>query len=183
MSQSHFTEATTSDESSQDDSTTYWGSIHSEIPPVNLSMQNAHETFIPRSNPQPQAIDSRDILPNPKDDGSELMTIMLDSEENRRSMLSVSDDNRPSFFLDADQALPGDKTPSSIKAPSWHRRIGDDLPTFSERQTNTRSRKMPPPTPLLLSRNGRQATVVVRAAEPSLLLIHQSVRLKRFKLN
>jgi hypothetical protein len=164
---SHLTEATSSDESSQDDSTTYWGSVHSEIPSINVTMQNANETFVPRSNPRPQAIDSRDVLSNPKDDGGELMTIMLDSEENRRSMLSVSEDNRPSFFLDAGEALPGDKTPSSIKAPPWHRRIGDDLPTFSERQTNRRSRKMPPPTPLLLSKNGRQATVVVRAAEPS----------------
>jgi hypothetical protein len=31
----------------------------------------------------------------------------------------------------------------------------------------TRSRKMPPPTPLLLNKNGRKATVVVRNTEPS----------------
>jgi hypothetical protein len=84
------------------------------------------------------------------------------------SRFSVSDGNRQSFLLDAHQALPGDKTPTLRTGPTWHRRIGDELPTFSQRRKqNTRSRKMPPPTPLLLKSKGRNVAVVVRASEPS----------------
>jgi hypothetical protein len=175
MRQSHFTEATSSDESSQDDSTTYWGSIHSEIPAVDLSkaMQTAQPTIIQRPGARVDASQGRTLPPVPpvpqvklmKEEA--IMSVMLDTEETARSFLSGSAPNRASFFLDADQALPGDKTPTAQNLPSWHRRIGDELPTFSERKSNSRSRKMPPPTPLLLNKTGRKAKVIVRAAEPS----------------
>ena len=165
--QSHFTEATTSDESSQDDSTTYWGSIHSEIPPVDLSkaMQNAQPTIIKKSGARVGVGEDKATLEHTKEE--EIMTVMLDTEETIRTFSSESSHNRGSFFLDADQALPGDKTPTAHNLPSWHRRIGDELPTFSERKSNFRSRKMPPPTPLLLNKYGRKAKVIVRATEPS----------------
>ena len=172
MRQSHFTEATTSsDESSQDDSTTYWGSIHSEIPPVDLSkvMQTAQATMVQRSGARVNASQGRTLPPVPqvKHEEEVIMTVMLETEETSRSFLPGSAPNRGSFFLDADQALPGDKTPTAQNLPSWHRRIGDELPTFSERKSNSRSRKMPLPTPLLLNKTGRKAKVIVRAAEPS----------------
>jgi hypothetical protein len=172
MRQSHFTEATSSDESSQDDSTTYWGSIHSEIPPVDLSkvMQTAQPTMIQRPAPRIDASQGRILPPVPQvkhEKEKSIMTVILDTEETARSFFSGSAPNRGSFFLDADQALPGDKTPTAQVLPSWHRRIGDELPTFSERKSNSKSRKMPPPTPLLLNKTGRKAKVIVRAAEPS----------------
>ena len=168
MRNSVLTEATSSNDSH--DSTTYWGSVHSEIPPVDLSkaMQTAQETFIQRGDRR-QVDTSRDLPEVPQfeyNDSEEIMTVMLDSEENRQSILMLSDGNRRSFFLDADQALPGDKTPSPRNGRGWHRRIGDELPTFSERKSKQRSRKMPPPTPLLLNSKGRQAIVVVRHTEP-----------------
>ncbi|KAE9377091.1 hypothetical protein N431DRAFT_462884 [Stipitochalara longipes BDJ] len=175
MRQSHFTEATSSDESSQADSTTYWGSIHSEIPPIDLSksMQTAQPTMIQRSGPRSDASQGKTFPPVPqipqvkREKEDAVMTVMLDTEETARSVLSGSGPNRGSFFLDADQALPGDKTPTAQILPSWHRRIGDDLPTFSERKSSSRSRKMPPPTPLLLNKTGRKAKVIIRATEPS----------------
>jgi hypothetical protein len=175
MRQSHFTEATSGNESSQDDSTTYWGSIHSEIPAVDLSkaMQTAQPTTIQRRDGRVDASKGRTLPPVPpvpqvkpmKEEA--IITVMLDTKETARSFLSGSAPNRGSFFLDADQALPGDKTPTAQNLPSWHRRIGDELPTFSERKSNSRSRKMPPPTPLLLNKTGRKAKVIVRATEPS----------------
>jgi hypothetical protein len=171
MRQSHFTEATTSDESSQDDSTTYWGSIHSEIPPIDLSkaMQTAQATIIQRSAARlDRTLPSVPSIPMEKyNEKDTIMTVMLDCEETSRSILSGSAPHRGSFFLDADQALPGDQTPTALNLHSWHRRIGDELPTFSERKLNSRSRKMPPPTPLLLNKSGQKAKVVVRATEPS----------------
>lgn len=80
---------------------------------------------------------------------------------------STSNGTSQSFFLDATQYFPGDKTPSPNNSSAWHRRIGDELPTFSERTKNSKSRKMPPPTPLLLSRNGNSVSVVVHSPAPS----------------
>jgi hypothetical protein len=172
MRKSNMTETSSSNMSTDDDSTTYWGSIHSEIPPVDLSkaMRNANSTFIQRSMGGTLE-ENRPSLSVPQAEqpqhGEEIMTVMLECEEGSRSILTSSDNNRQSFFLDADQAFPGDRTPTPRGGKAWHRRIGDELPTFSERKANTRSRKMPPPTPLLLNQRGRGASVVVRAAEPS----------------
>jgi hypothetical protein len=163
---------TTASISSSSDTTTYWGSLHSEIPPVDLSKarQTAKPTLIQQGENRPGDDNSRALPPLPQtefNDGDEIMTVMLDSGEARRPILSEPTNNRRSFLLDAGQTLPGDKTPSPRSARAWHRRIGDELPTFSERKVQTRSRKMPPPTPLLLNKNGRQATFVVRNTEPS----------------
>ncbi len=169
MRKSVLTEATSSEASSQDDATSYWGPAHSKAPPIDISKakRNARSTFIHPSNSKFKGETSKTADPPvpeiESEVGEEVMTIMLDTKETR-SELSRSNSNRQSFLLDADQALPGVKTPS----PRWHRRIGDQLPTFSERTANTpRARKMPPPTPLLLNRNGRKATVVVRTTGPS----------------
>lgn len=168
---STWTETTASILSSSDDAKTYWGSLHSEIPPVDLSKarQTAKPTLIQKRGDRSRDDTSR-ALPPPsqtENDGDEIMTVMLDSGEARRPMLSPPPENRLSFLLDAGQALPGDNTPSPKSGRAWHRRVGDELPTFSERKFKPRARKMPPPTPLLLNRNGRQATVVVRNTEPS----------------
>ncbi|KAF8867001.1 hypothetical protein BDZ45DRAFT_667000 [Acephala macrosclerotiorum] len=168
---SHFT--ITTDANSEDDSTTYWGSVHDDVPAVHISgaRQNARSTFIkPYDSKKSSTVPSiHTVNSDDAREGEEIMTVMLasETEETRKSFLLENDNNRRSFFLDAGETLPGDKTPSSIKENGWHRRIGDELPTFSERKEMRKSRKMPPPTPLLLNNNGRKATVVVRVAEPS----------------
>lgn len=137
-----------SDESSQDDATTYWGSVHSEILPFDLSKarHNARSALIKRSTPaEPKTLPEVPSLEY--NDQEKSMTVMLDAEESVEPILSQPTEN--------------------IQLPGWHRRIGDELPTFSERNSNTRARKMPPPPPLLLNNNGRGATVLVRTAEPS----------------
>ncbi|PVH77102.1 hypothetical protein DL98DRAFT_657009 [Cadophora sp. DSE1049] len=176
MRKSHWTEA--SDESSQDDATTYWGSVHSEVPPVDLAKarQNASSLYIQRPDTRQQRSSAQNVpsLPQPDHDlrrCEAFVPLILDAEAQRGSFLFSADDNRKSFLLDADQSLPGDKTPSSVKNDNgWHHRIGDELPTFSERslsRSRSKGRKMPPPTPLLLSKTGKKATVVVRPSEIS----------------
>lgn len=161
-----------SDESSQDDATTYWGSVHSEIPPVDLSKarQNARSTLIKRSTPaEPKIVPEVPSLEY--NDQEKPMTVMLDAEETMEPILSQPTENV--------QLLSG--------KPGWHRRIGDELPTFSERNSNTRARKMPPPPPLLLNNNGRGATVLVRTAElspidsPERAIQEIQAQLKRFE--
>ena len=108
-------------------------------------------------------------------------------EETDVSAWFTSDDTRHSFLLDANQALPGDKTPSPKGMSSWHRRIGDALPTFSERRKNSKHRKMPPPTPLLLKWQGSGISVVVHSPAPSPVdspgkaMKDLQARLKRFE--
>ncbi|KAG9231586.1 hypothetical protein BJ875DRAFT_545261 [Amylocarpus encephaloides] len=153
-------------ESSQEDTTSYWGSVHSEMHPVDLSVarQKARSTFVQRG----KADDSKTLPPVPPldyNDQEEAITVMLDSDETGQPILSEP-------AADRDSSVLGNQRPTSIKLPSsqvlpiWHRRIGDELPTFSERRSNVKARKLPPPTPLLLNNSGRQAKVVVHTAEP-----------------
>lgn len=171
LRKSHMTAATAaSDDNSVDYAVTDWGSIHSKVPVIDLSkaMMTAQPTFIQRA--KPRGLDLEAEIPPPVPALPQvrvpetLAPTTFEMEAPRRSFLLDKSADKETFFLDDGQALPGDQTPHSERG--WHRRIGDDLPTFSERM-KPRSRKMPPPTPLLLSRNGRQATVVVRNAEPS----------------
>ncbi|KAI9050946.1 hypothetical protein LZ554_005057 [Drepanopeziza brunnea f. sp. 'monogermtubi'] len=158
-----------SHEGSIGDVSTYWESIQSEVSPIDLSRasQNGGSPYLQRPDSM------RELPPLSHQELREdeaIVPMMLDSEENRRSfVMSAADNYRQSFLLNADQLSVVDRTHASIKHGfGWHHRIGDDLPTFSERsRSNSVKRKMPPPTPLLLHRSGRRATVVVRSAEPS----------------
>ncbi|KAK0128816.1 hypothetical protein ONS95_000766 [Cadophora gregata] len=197
MRKSHWTEA--SDESSQEDATTYWGSVHSEVPQIDLAKarQNANSLYIQRPDARQQRNSSQNVpsLPQPDYDlrrCEAFVPLMLDAEAQRGSFLFNADDNRKSFLLDADQSLPGDKTPSVVKNENgWHHRIGDELPTFSERshsRSRSNGRKMPPPTPLLLNKTGKKATVVVHPSEispptdsPERAIADIQAQLKRFE--
>lgn len=91
------------------------------------------------------------------DRGSEEVAFMLDT--------SVQDDigRRGTWLMDDDSvADTGRGSPSQ-----WHRRVGDECPTFSGRKEQVRSRKMPPPTPLRLKSGSSKNAVVVQTAEPS----------------
>ncbi|KAM3074367.1 hypothetical protein ACMFMG_002825 [Clarireedia jacksonii] len=96
-------------------------------------------------------------------EGDELMIVMMDSAEHRRSMLETTSDSRESF-------VPGATilAESAVPPRSWHRRIGDELPSFSDRKSKHVSRRLSPPTPLLLdSRQGGRQTMIILTAEPS----------------
>jgi hypothetical protein len=141
-------EAKTRDE----EATTNWGSVHSPVAPVNVqgSRLNARTTYIKKEARVPSALSGY---------GDEVMTIMLDTNSDV--------DTRRSLYLDDDDMSMSGRT-GSRNSGGWHRRIGDDLPTFSARKENIRTRKMPPPTPLLLNTiTSNKKAIVIQTAEPS----------------
>jgi hypothetical protein len=167
---SAWTEATSSDESSPRDtrdSVTYWGSVHSKAPAVDLSSarQDARSTFIP-SNRQDEPRDLPPIPPLEYNDEEQIMTVMLDTSETRQPILSVPAVNNTPMVVAHERPV------SLVRLAKqainrWPRRIGDELPAFSSRGSDARIRRMPPPTPLLLNKRGRAATIVVYAKEPT----------------
>ncbi|KAF7949832.1 uncharacterized protein EAE97_003341 [Botrytis byssoidea] len=102
------------------------------------------------------------------EDEGEVMVVMMDSAEHRRSMAeSAAGDDRESFIFDIN-GLPIEATHS---LPTWHRRIGDELPAFSDRRSKHGSRKISPPTALQLEPpRGRASPILIRNAEASPLL-------------
>ncbi|KAI9650103.1 hypothetical protein NHQ30_000116 [Ciborinia camelliae] len=103
-------------------------------------------------------------IENDEDEGDEIMVIMMDSAEYRRSLAeSVVSDQEP-FIFDIN-GLPVDPTHSP---PTWHRRIGDKIPTFSDRRPKQGCRKISPPTALILTPlRRRTSSILMRNASPS----------------
>ncbi|KAF5878459.1 uncharacterized protein Bfra_000625 [Botrytis fragariae] len=101
------------------------------------------------------------------EDEGEVMVVMMDSAEHRRSMAESSTGDRESFIFDIN-GLPIEATHT---LPTWHRRIGDELPAFSNRRSKHGSRKISPPTALQLEPpRGRASPILIRNAEASPLL-------------
>jgi hypothetical protein len=139
--------------------------------PIHGSRTNSNGAFIPSEATSSSRSDFTMLIDQSHATSSVRSTAMSHGivhrpEEPEISTFSASDGNRQSFFLDANQALPGDKTPSPRSGSAWHRRIGDELPTFSVRRKNS-NRKMPPPTPLLLDSKGRNMNVIIHSPAPS----------------
>lgn len=138
------------------DEMTNWGSLHSPVKAVYLPQArlNPRTTFIKRDLGRriPSAISGTGT-----EDG-EVMTIMLDVDSQKSGMMS-----RGSWYLDES----ANTLPSQHHGSQWHRRVGDECPTFSDRREKTRSRKMVPPTPLLLNGAYSQKTIIVQETEPS----------------
>ncbi|RDL42049.1 uncharacterized protein BP5553_02028 [Venustampulla echinocandica] len=166
---SSFSVTTSSDASSHEDSVTYWGSVHSELSAIDLSKerQTARSTFIPCRNGSSDAVSIPPVPSLASHDEETVMTVMMDPGDIPLPIPPQPTGGRTSFFLDADQTSLEDKVYQPPNAVAWHHRIGDELPTFSERRSNSRARKMPPPTPLLLNSSGRQTTAMIHASEPS----------------
>ncbi|RDW66442.1 hypothetical protein BP6252_10077 [Coleophoma cylindrospora] len=169
-------EATTIDTHSHGGDTTFWGSVHSPAPAIDISAARARPTIIggdvqPETSLSPKPLrPAANNGPVTSDRDGEFVTIGIESEENRYSFVNIEDGSAPSVFLESDEPLSKISQEQAYileNGTTWHRRIGDDLPTFSERRNSVRStRKMPPPTPLLLN-SRKQASVIVRQAEPS----------------
>ncbi|KAH6616965.1 hypothetical protein F5144DRAFT_596088 [Chaetomium tenue] len=58
------------------------------------------------------------------------------------------------------------ETVASPELPTWHRRVGDVCPTFSDREKKVRARKMPPPAPLPLHTLSTKKILAIQV-EPS----------------
>ncbi|TGO65359.1 hypothetical protein BOTNAR_0079g00260 [Botryotinia narcissicola] len=122
-----------------------------------------------RFTPDVERLERMSEIPVEDDeDEGEVMVVMMDSAEHRRSMAeSAAGDDRESFIFDIN-GLPIEATHS---LPTWHRRIGDELPAFSDRRSKHGSRKISPPTALQLEPpRGRASPILIRNAEASPLL-------------
>lgn len=138
-------------EATEDDAITNWGTVHSPEVAIGVRvMQNAVQTStIRKAPPIPE------IPPITSDNGAEDVAFLLDE---------LQFDNRQSWFMDDPNKTP--EIERTTPSPSqWHRRVGDECPTFSARE-KTRSRKMPPPTPLQLSGVVSRNKIIIQA-EPS----------------
>ncbi|KAI1472252.1 uncharacterized protein F4812DRAFT_5222 [Daldinia caldariorum] len=91
--------------------------------------------------------------------------------------IQQSRQNAHSTYIQKDTRALGKqkKYSSSIKeatieqsnAGSFHRRVGEECPSFSNRKGKGRLRKMPPPAPLILNGRYNNRTILVQPAEPS----------------
>ncbi|KAI1490776.1 hypothetical protein F5X96DRAFT_694161 [Biscogniauxia mediterranea] len=142
-----------------EDITSNWGSVHSPVVPVHIqkARQNARSTYIEK--------ESRDVGRNvdqPGTSAEEIVTVMLDTspEQPVNNRLSIREK-----YVEPAVESPVTKTSNSGQ---FHHRVGDECPTFSSRKDKGRSRKMPPPAPLLLNGNSiKKRAIVIQAAEPS----------------
>lgn len=121
-----------------------------------------------RFTPDVERLERMSEIPVEEDeDEGEVMVVMMDSAEHRRSMAESAGGDRESFIFDIN-GLPIDATHT---LPTWHRRIGDELPAFSDRRSKHGSRKISPPTALQLEPpRGRASPILIRNAEASPLL-------------
>ncbi|WDK22308.1 hypothetical protein CGRA01v4_13598 [Colletotrichum graminicola] len=141
-----------------EETTTNWGSIHSPVAAVNIQdvTHMPKPTWIqPRDERNP-----RDLSMISQNDGKEVMTIMLDA--------SMEHD------IDLTEVAPARQNPADLPDGSvadqrarWHRRIGDESITFTERKEKVKSRRQPPPMPLQLRSPVKKIAIVMHAAEPS----------------
>ncbi|KAL8333620.1 hypothetical protein RB593_003357 [Gaeumannomyces tritici] len=140
--------------------TTAWGSVHSPVAPVNIQRmaQPPKSTYIRAKHQDVPAVLSMDAIV--REDDREPIHMTLDTSIDSSTDASTEDSPQTPVGADEDFML------SSNVFPMWHKRVGDDLLTFSERKEKMRSR-MPPPTPLLLRAPSTRNPVVVKAAEPS----------------
>ncbi|KAK2004953.1 hypothetical protein LX36DRAFT_140428 [Colletotrichum falcatum] len=135
-----------------EETTTNWGSIHSPVAAVNIQdvTHMPKPTWIqPRDERHP-----RDLSMISQNDGKEVMTIMLDASIEHEMDLSEAPQARQSPAV-VDQRA------------HWHRRIGDESITFTERKQKVQSRRQPPPMPLQLRSPVKKMAIVMHAAEPS----------------
>lgn len=129
-----------------DDATSHWGSIHSPAKAVNMqSCLNPRTTYIRGETTRtlPRAISQAGT------NSGEVMTIKLDVES-----LQIND-----WYSESNL--------NSVRGSQWHHRPGDECPTFSTRKEKTRSRRMVPPTPLLLNSSRSEKKIVMQEKEPS----------------
>ncbi|KAK8120984.1 hypothetical protein PG999_005104 [Apiospora kogelbergensis] len=138
---------------------TNWGSVHSPVAPIDVSQARVcpRETYIKTQgrDPVPSAISGI---------GEEVMTVMFDGST------EGAVDNRQSFYFEDDDDEKPQPAVSNTEVPSlntWHRRVGDECLSFSERKEKVRSRMMPPPPPLLLNGIGNKKAIMIPAPEPS----------------
>lgn len=150
--------ATTADNTTADDATTEWGTVHSPAPvqQIGLTVHQARAIEVGKAD-KTHSQDQRAVSAMTN---SEEMVFMLDA--------SVARDLQPKGKapVNAEEESP---VASRVSSGQFYRRVGDETLSFSSRPDKARSRRGPPPVPLVLSDRPTTAkqAVLVKAAEPS----------------
>lgn len=161
---SAWTEST--DNKSHKDSTARWNSVYSGELAVGVPVERqvAKATI--------QRVESRRRKNNNGTDGlqvedEEIAFILAPSTPDADAELEDSPEDKDGWLMAGEQTM----RPERASQYQWHRRVGDECPTFSNRKDNlnVRSRQMCPPTPLLLHSpaSNNMTAVFIAAAEPS----------------
>jgi hypothetical protein len=136
---------------SEDDGTN-WSSMNT--PEVAIGVPVMQRLGLPSSVRMPGRQDIRGSELSFTDNSNrETLPIMLDT-----SSLGQSDLQRP--------MAPEVEVVASPELPTWHRRVGDVCPTFSDREKKVKARKMPPPAPLPLHTLSTRKILAIQV-EPS----------------
>lgn len=150
--------ASTTDNTTADDATTEWGTVHSPAPvqQIGLTVHQARAIEVGK----PEKTFGQDQRAVSAMTNSEEMIFMLDA--------SVARDLQPKGKA---PTTVEEESPVASRASSgqFYRRVGDETLSFSSRPDKARSRRGPPPVPLVLSDRPTTAkqAVLVKAAEPS----------------
>lgn len=164
----------TTDAGTHNDSTTHWNSVYSaEVGVgVHVERQVAKATNIQRVESRSQK--DKNLKPAPVTDeplSGEEIGFMLGPSTNAGFEDAL--DARDAWLQGGERMM----RPLRASQYQWHRRVGDNCPTFSDRK-KVRSRKMSPPRPLLLHSpaNNNMEAVFVRAEPSPLESPEQAVR-------
>ena len=144
---SNITQDTTHDETPKS------GSVHSPVKAVQIQQGrlNPKMVWIKRECDRRVPITDLDV----SSDSSDMMTVKLDIESLQSGLI-------PCGYCCGDEH---DDNSSVKRDRQWHRRPGDECLSFSAHQGRTKSRRMVPPTPLLLSPFGNKKTVGAQECE------------------
>ncbi|KAK3303338.1 uncharacterized protein B0T15DRAFT_402216 [Chaetomium strumarium] len=148
---------------SEDDATN-WSAMPS--PELAVSVPVVHRPGLPASIQMPARKDTQASqlhVPQPTD--------------NRTSSATVP------FVLDTSTVPPSEcEAAATPERSTWHRRVGDECPTFSVRTRKTRSRKMSPPPPLSLNAVTAKHTIAIQVEPSPLESPGQAIRQIRAQL-
>lgn len=152
--------------SSQQETASHWNSEYSPEVAVGMAAERhiAKATDIRRTESKSQKDREQvPVIDEPRHD-EEVISFIL--EPSSRQSGPVNGGQTGDALLHAGSLL---MRPERASQYQWHRRVGDECPTFSNRKDKVRSRTMSPPTPLLLRSpvNPYMQAVFIRAAEPS----------------
>ncbi|EAQ84986.1 hypothetical protein CHGG_09000 [Chaetomium globosum CBS 148.51] len=136
---------------SEDDGTN-WSSMNT--PEVAIGIPVMQRLGLPSSVRMPGRQNMR---------GSELSFADTRSRETLPIMLDTSSIQQPDH---ESPVVPEAEPVTSPEMPTWHRRVGDVCPTFSDREKKVKARKMPPPAPLPLHTLSTKKILAVQV-EPS----------------
>ncbi|KAK7415275.1 hypothetical protein QQX98_006024 [Neonectria punicea] len=163
--------------SREDEASVIWGSIHSPVTIVNL--QKARAVDVPAVPAVPQMRLAQD--------GAEVAA-------GKASPLGRGEDKGSSTVLAEPPVNHGVETSQGMQAEGsktsqmienehgWHRRVGEECPSFSDRGQIERPRKVPPPAPLLLKRTNmvpmaaQTESAPLESPEHALAIIQEQLR-------